>query len=967
MAAEATEPAYNAALWPDLISLHQPEPCPLSVDAPPTDNSSADTRPEMTSTSLSLSERLSRLVHRHRVSIVILWLAMAVVARVGAPSWESIAADGDFDQLPSGMSSVSAERLLDEAFPGQRARSQIVLVFARDEAPLGPEDDLISLDVMRRLYHRMAEVTLARNQISLSAGQSLDDTQTRTVEDCRAYLDEAIRLDQAYFDLLTKLDKVDLVPVDQLRLTLAYWDRAQLLYRIGEGELAASDEQAAITLQPEIAQTVLPINQRSLESWTHLIDLLSWQDAVVGAQMIKPHARMAVLLSSAELAATSNIDFVTLVQQLNRSVLDRHAAIVPLGLQLLATGSAAVGGETLVAAREAIKYTEWLTVLLILLILALVYRAPLLILVPVLSIGIAVAVSSGLVAWLTILSRSLDWPYLKFEIFTTSRIFVVVILFGSGTDFCLFLISRLREEMIRRPWAEASVASLSGVAGALFGSALTTILGLGMLGIAQFGKFAATGPIIAICLAVGLLVCLTFTPALLSLIGPRSFWPSSVARLAVQPGDRSRETIPSGIWGLIALKLTRYPIMALTIGLVALVPPAIVGYLGENDVTYDISSQLNATAESRRGFEVLAKHFDIGRVNPTTVLLKLPDAKSKEDLSRQARELAESLYEVPGVVAVRSADDPLGDFPPDRAMSLLSADAWRRRALKTHRIARNYFFSDVPRYSGKLARLDVVIDGNPFEMETANRVEDLRQTLIDITNDAQSPWYHAQLSLAGTTPSIIDLRSVTLADNRNIKIAVILAVSLALWVVIRRLWLCGYLIVTVLLSFYATLGLTILFFRLVYGADYVGLDWKLPLFLFVILVAVGQDYNVYLVTRILEEQQQRGGWLSALRRAVARTGGIITACGLVMAATFFSMTASAWVPHLESMLGLAASPAAEAISLRGIVELGFALGLGVLIDTFYVRTILVPSFVAVIDRLRFDSRLPAFPDDSEHG
>jgi RND superfamily putative drug exporter len=203
-----------------------------------------------------------------------------------------------------------------------------------------------------------------------------------------------------------------------------------------------------------------------------------------------------------------------------------------------------------------------------------------------------------------------------------------------------------------------------------------------------------------------------------------------------------------------------------------------------------------------------------------------------------------------------------------------------------------------------------------------------------------------------------------LSDNRRIKVAVVVAVFLALWLVIRRLSLCGYLIATVLLSYYATLGFTVLFFQWVYGAGYVGLDWKLPLFLFVILVAVGQDYNVYLVTRILEEQRERPGWLSALRRAVARTGGIITACGLVMAATFFSMTASAWLPGLAAFFGFASQTGPP---LRGIVELGFALGLGILIDTFYVRTILVPSFVAVMDRLKNGPRLPSFPEDSDHG
>jgi len=185
-----------------------------------------------------------------------------------------------------------------------------------------------------------------------------------------------------------------------------------------------------------------------------------------------------------------------------------------------------------------------------------------------------------------------------------------------------------------------------------------------------------------------------------------------------------------------------------------------------------------------------------------------------------------------------------------------------------------------------------------------------------------------------------------LSDNRRIKIAVVIAVFTVLLIVIRRVRLCLYLIATVLLSYYATLGLTQWFFRAAYGDDWVGLDWKLPLFLFVILVAVGQDYNVYLVTRIVEEQR-RLGWLSGLRRAISRTGGIITACGLVMAATFFSMTASAWIPLLAAMFGFQSG---SGTSIRGIVELGFALGLGVLIDTFYVRTILVPSFVTLLGK-----------------
>ncbi len=902
----------------------------------------------------TLGDRLASLVVHNRLTIVVFWLVLAVIASLFSPDWKSIAYDGDFEYLPASMPSVAGTRLLDQAFPTQRSRSQIVLVVARDSLRLTRADEAVSLDLLRHLYHRLAEVTLAK-------GDSLP--QGRCYAMAREFLDAAIRVDELYFSALAELNATDAVSPDDLRITLAYWDRAQLLKQMGEPELAASDLEAATVLDLAIADHATPILDRPLDAWSTWIDMHSWQDSIIGSQFARPEARLAILMSDAELAATSNIGFLAAVEELRDTVLKRNAALVSPGLEILATGSAAIGGETLTAARDAIRYTEWLTVLMILAILGLVYRAPLLVVIPVVSIAVAIAVSSGLVAWLTVLSKWLDVGWFDFRVFTTSRIFVVVILFGAGTDFCLFLISRLREEAALAEWSQACRKSLAGVSSALVGSALTTIVGLAMLFIAQFGKFHYTGPIIALCLAIGLLVCLTFTPAMLALIGPKAFWPSMI-RVESIPSKNlgNREGVrPTGLWGLIALRLTRHPWLALSLGIGLLVPPAWFGFRNENEVTYDISSQLDDSAESRRGLRILEKSFDIGAVNPTTILVSLPAAIEASSLRRAAKGLSESLYGRDGVLAVRSADDPLGDFPPDRAMGLLSTEAWKRRALKTHRAAQNYFFSDLPQHNGRLVRLDVVIDGDPFGIEAAGRVTELDDWLHKQTTDEASPFFGSQMFLTGTTPSIIDLRAITLSDNRRIKVAVVIAVFIALWVVIRRFSLCGYLIATVLLTYYATLGLTILFYRIAYGDGYVGLDWKLPLFLFVILVAVGQDYNVYLVTRIIEEQRERGGWLSALRRAVARTGGIITACGIVMAATFFSMTASAWLPGLLSLFGRPPDP--NQASLRGIVELGFALGLGVMIDTFYVRTVLVPSFVAVMDRASSGPRLPRPPDD----
>lgn len=913
--------------------------------------------------------RFAQFIVAHAKLILVLWFVGAVLIRGTSPDWSSLALDGDFDYLPAEMPSVAAERVLDVAFPANRPRSQVVLLLAREDQAFDGGDELLALDLLRRLHHRLAEVLLARaQQLSGADDQPVAEQREPTLIRAREALDEAIRIDEQYFEVLQKFAGRQSIPEDAIRLTLAYWDRANLLQELGETDAAGPDMQAALILDPEIAKHAVPFAQRDLSAWSSLLDLLSWNDRILGARLRQPRARLIVLQSDAELAATHNIVFLEAIEELTAGVQRTHASVTRPGLEILATGSAAIGGETLRAARDSLRYTEWFTVLMVLLILALVYRSPLLIAVPIVSIGLAVAVSTGLIAWLTLGSRDGWLPGLDLRIFTTSRIFIFVILFGAGTDYCLFLISRLREEAARWPWQVAVTRSLAGVSSALLGSALTTVVGLGTLWIASYGKYHYTGPVIAVCLLIGLLVSMTLTPAILLLLGPKLFWPARVgaeergaARLGGQAG-----TPPSGVWGLIALRLTNRPVLTLVAGFVLLLLPAGYGWMHEDDVTYDISSQLAPSAESRRGLRLLDAHFGMGEVNPTTILVVRNERADAATLDEDAKQLAHRLYELPGVHAVRSADDPLGDFPPDRAMGLLSADAWKRRALRTHRIARGYFFSDAPEYSGRLMRLDVVMTGDPFDVRTAENVTALGNWLRAQTRQPDSRWHGAEVLLAGTTPSIVDLRAVTLEDHRRIKIAVVIAVFLVLLVIIRRVVLCAYLIVTVLLSYFATLGLTILFFRWVYGDEYLGLDWKLPLFLFVILVAVGQDYNVYLVTRILEEQRRRGGWLSALRQAVARTGGIITACGLVMAGTFLSMTASAWFPALQRFFG--SDVEQNQATLRGMVELGFALGLGVLVDTFYIRTILVPAFVALLDRLRtqaFGARSAASPGSAE--
>ena len=174
------------------------------------------------------------------------------------------------------------------------------------------------------------------------------------------------------------------------------------------------------------------------------------------------------------------------------------------------------------------------------------------------------------------------------------------------------------------------------------------------------------------------------------------------------------------------------------------------------------------------------------------------------------------------------------------------------------------------------------------------------------------------------------MKRVTTSDQRRIHVLVALGIYAVLVALLRRPGISLYLVVTVVFSYLAALGLTDLIFRaLQRGPEtWQGLDWTVGLLLFVILVAVGEDYNILLMARVLEEQRTHGV-REGTRRAVAQTGGIISACGVIMAGTFGSMLTG---------------------SLTSLRELGFALGVGVLLDTFLVRPILVPAFAILIDR-----------------
>lgn len=308
------------------------------------------------------------------------------------------------------------------------------------------------------------------------------------------------------------------------------------------------------------------------------------------------------------------------------------------------------------------------------------------------------------------------------------------------------------------------------------------------------------------------------------------------------------------------------------------------------------------------------------------------------DDSQPAREkirrLAQSLYDlqyvdsqghtVRPVTSVRSLVEPLGE-PPQR-FGFFSG--LRKGLVRGHHRTKSTYLAQSPEYTGKLTRLDVVTRYDPFSAESIRLLDRLEDDLWSLRDDPSSEWRGAEFHFVGTTAGIRDLKRVTTSDLVLIQQLVPIAVLAVLVVLLRRTWISVYLILTVLLGYYVSIGCTEMFFSWLYGETFVGLDWKVPMFLFVILIAVGEDYNIYLVTRVFEEQSKLGP-VEGLRVALVRTGGIITSCGVIMAGTFASMTTG---------------------TLRATSELGVALAFGVMLDTCVIRTVLVPAFLAILAR-----------------
>ena len=599
----------------------------------------------------------------------------------------------------------------------------------------------------------------------------------------------------------------------------------------------------------------------------------------------------------------------------------------PAGLRRAITGSAVVGHDMNSASNDSIHNTTNATIALVVIILLVVYRSPLLALTPLLTIALSVQVSLWAIALMT------KVPGLEFQVIDITNIFVIVVLFGAGTDYCLFLIARYREELIRGKTRDAALReAIVQVGGALVASAGTVIVGLGMLWFSNFAKIQYTGPAIGLSLAIGLLASLTLAPVLLHWLRGAIFWPFRQPKhhAGADMDVESIEQMPfSRFWFSVANLVVSHPALILLTCVAALTPLALVG--ARTKPNYSQLADLDANRPSVVGAAIIQKYFSVGEIGTTSVLIEHPGVNFRTSAGRELMDtVSRTLAAVSNVSEIRSISQPLGKRgkPAPQTFMQRKMEQIMRAAVDSRYVSTNP--SNRARDQFHITRVDVVFKTDPFSEQSLNAADQLLASARSLTKPGKPLAGAKWVGLTGPTAAVNDLRKVTTRDERQMYWMGTLGVYAVLVLLIRRPFICLYLIATVVLGYLASLGVTELVFKAMHTgpAPWVGLDWKVGFFLFVILVAVGEDYNIFLMSRVIEEERKHG-LVEGTRLAIAHTGGIISSCGLIMAGTFGSMLTG---------------------SLTALRELGFALGLGVLLDTFLVRPILVPAFVVLVDR-----------------
>jgi len=646
------------------------------------------------------------------------------------------------------------------------------------------------------------------------------------------------------------------------------------------------------------------------------------QSAVPGPNGVEGQAAQIQVLSN---VSTNDENAMTsLIDDLRAAIASAHP---PAGMQVHLAGQLAINADQQKQSGSTGNQVQALSFLFILVLLLLIFRSLLAPLITVIPALLSVSIAGPLIAELA--NHGLKVSQL-------SQLLLIVLVLGAGTDYGLFLVFRVRERLrLGDNSKDAVVNALTKVGESITFSAFTVIAALLSLLFATFQIYSNLGIPLAIGIGVMLLAGLTLLPALLAIFGKAAFWPSKQRAGA--------ET--SGLWGRVATRIVKRPGVALSIGVIVFgaLSVAVTGY---ESAGFGGTITAPAGTDSAAGTDLLNKYFPVTAANPTNLVYKL-STPAWDDASAIATATTQ-LRKSPEFTGVTGPLNPVGEtgFTAAQYTELhallgsgpLPATAPAEPAAATAAGITSAQWSEA--YQLYRATFQFVsADGKTIQFQTSLAAGDPSTTAalnaVPAVRDeagAVAPTLHAvDWGVTGEAPALYDISSISNSDLAHVIPIAIIVIGVLLALVMRSLVAPLYLIASVALSYFAALGLAVILFIKIGGDG--GITFILPFLLFIFLLALGEDYNILVMTRIREEAH-RMPLREAVSRAVAVTGTTVTSAGLVLAGTF----------AVFAIVGGRGSGGSQ------IRDVGIGLAVGILMDTFVVRTVLVPCTVVLLGK-----------------
>ncbi|MGG1675597.1 MMPL family transporter [Neobacillus sp. NRS-1170] len=626
---------------------------------------------------------------------------------------------------------------------------------------------------------------------------------------------------------------------------------AILVFQSGDGQIISA----------KLAEVIAKIENENINGITQIIPLASLPPQAA-ASFFSDDKTTAII----PLTFDSSLETKDLKQSL---VQIKKVAADSTDFKLYVTGPAGIAADSLDLFSRADVVLILSTVGLILILLIVIYRSPLLALIPLLAAAFVYEVVMQLLGLMGKAGLALSNQTISI---------MSILLFAAMIDYSLFVFSRYREELTRQESKfDAMRAAMRETGMPVFFSGGTVLAAMLVLFFAQLGDVKSFAPTFATTMVVIMIASVTLVPALFTLFGRRSFWPK-IPRVGGQSAKKHF------LWETIGRFVVRKPgLSVFVIGLFLLLSASNLFNL---KYEFDTMKSFPKDMPSRQGYEILADKFERGELAPTAVVFE----SSKPITAEEQETLRSTLSKQPSVSNVR-----------------LSGTAEDKTVIQ---------------YS-------LTFQGNPYSAMTMDALEKIISHDKQITRDSH---LNGKLYFSGETAVKVDDRST---NNKDVLIIVLMETVLIfamLIVLTRSVKMPIYMMGTILISFFAALGVGMFLSTLFFDID--TISNRVPLYAFVFLVALGIDYNIMLISRFQEERANHSV-KKAVEIAVANTGGVISSAGIILAATFAVLMT-------------------QPIQLLFIF--GFIVAVGILLDTFLIRGILLPGLIVLLEKDKVASK-----------